>query len=86
MVLAPSLDQSEPIPSWPRAIFQFTPSNGGKKRKKKEKKSGKIMKIVAYGCFDETVCTAPLGPKHQKRQNIECVAMPDTLLSISTCC
>ena len=22
-----------------------------------------IPKIVAYGCFDETVCTAPLGPK-----------------------
>ena len=31
-------------------------SNGGKKRRK-------IPKIVAYGCFDETVCTAPLGPK-----------------------
>ena len=25
-------------------------------------KSGKIPKIVAYGAFDETVCTAPLGP------------------------
>ena len=23
---------------------------------------GKIPKIVAYGAFDETVCTAPLGP------------------------
>ena len=26
-------------------------------------RSGKIPKIVAYGAFDETVCTAPLGPK-----------------------
>ena len=24
----------------------------------------KIPKIVAYGAFDETVCTAPLGPKY----------------------
>ena len=35
--------------------------NGGNKKKKR-----KIPKIVAYGCFDETVCTAPLGPKTVK--------------------
>ena len=45
-------------------------SNGGnknKKRRKEEKnKKRKIPKIVAYGAFDETVCTAPLGPKKWK--------------------
>ena len=37
---------------------------GGTKNnnKNKKNKSGKIPKIVAYGAFDETVCTAPLGP------------------------
>ena len=34
-------------------------SNGGKNNKNKKRK---IPKIVAYGAFDETVCTAPLGP------------------------
>ncbi len=27
-----------------------------------KKKKRKIPKIVAYSCFDKTVCTAPLGP------------------------
>ena len=47
-------------------------SNGGnknKKRRRKEeekKKKRKIPKIVAYGAFDETVCTAPLGPTNSQ--------------------
>ena len=47
------------LKSYDNPLCQF--SNGGKKKKKK-KKSGKIPKIVTYGAFDETVCTAPLGP------------------------
>ena len=40
-------------------------SNGGSKNKNNNKKrKGKICKIVAYSAFDETVCTAPLGPKY----------------------
>ena len=39
-------------------------SNGGTNNK--NKKSGKIPKIVAYGAFDETVRTAPLGPKFEQ--------------------
>ena len=39
-------------------------SNGGNKNNTNKKR--KIPKIVAYGCFDETVCTAPLGPKYSK--------------------
>ena len=49
------------LKSYDNPLCQF--SNGGKKKKKNNNKSGKIPKIVAYGAFDETVCTAPLGPK-----------------------
>ena len=44
------------LKSYHTPLCQF--SNGGNKKKRR-----KIPKIVAYGCFDETVCTAPLGPK-----------------------
>jgi hypothetical protein len=39
-------------------------SNGGNNKKRRRRKR-KICKIVAYGAFDETVCTAPLGQKRK---------------------
>ena len=29
----------------------------------------KLPKIVANGCFDETLCTAPLGPKYKEKED-----------------
>ena len=46
------------LKSYHTPLCQF--SNGGKKKKTKKWKNS--PKIVAYGAFDETVCTAPLGP------------------------
>merc|ERR1711940_440403 len=44
-------------------------SNGGNKkirrRKEEEEKRKTLPKIVPYGSFDKTVCTAPHGPIHQ---------------------
>ena len=54
------------LKSYDNPLCQF--SNGGKKKKKK---SGKIPKIVAYGAFDETVCTAPLGPISHKKNPLQ---------------
>ena len=46
------------LKSYHTPLCQF--SNGGNKKTKKKWKNS--PKIVAYGAFDETVCTAPLGP------------------------
>ena len=56
------------LKSYDNPLCQF--SNGGNKNKN-NKKSGKIPKIVAYGAFDETVCTAPLGPKDEESEGVE---------------
>ena len=45
-------------------------------RKQEKKRKRKIPKIVAYGAFNETVCTAPLGPitdLHMLYQQPECL-------------
>ena len=53
------------LKSYDNPLCQFSNGGNNKNKNKKNKnnnKSGKIPKIVAYGAFDETVCTAPLGP------------------------
>ena len=51
------------LKSYDNPLCQFSNGGNNNKNNKNKKKSGKIPKIVAYGAFDETVCTAPLGPK-----------------------
>ena len=52
------------LKSYHTPLCQF--SNGGNKKTKTNNKRKNSPKIVAYGAFDETVCTAPLGPKYAK--------------------